>query len=221
MQWNIPNILTLFRVVISAGLFVMLGFYDHTAPWAPLLMAIAFVTFVITAMTDILDGYLARKLKQVTAFGRMTDPIVDKILIVGCFVMLSGPNFSAVTSSMLREFDGGLPAWMSGNMITGIRPWMAVVVLSREFIVSGIRSYSESKGIEYPATPVGKIKMFLQSFATGSVIFCLAWGRGVDWQNTVHLIAIWVAVLATVLSGIMYIVKAKALFVSQRKESDG
>lgn len=220
MIWNLPNQLTIARIFIAAGFFVLLGVYRTGVEWAPALMGVAFVLFIIAGITDILDGQIARRTGQVTAFGRMVDPFVDKVLVVGAFVMLAGPNFALQQHvGILAEQELRLPGWLTGGMASAVQPWMVVVILAREFIVSAIRGYSESQGIEFPAIPAGKLKMLLQTIAICSVLFVLAWTPTAIWAMWVKIITVWLAVLITVLSGVFYIDKAKALLLRSDGES--
>ena len=221
MTWNIPNILTVARIIMSVILFVMISLYDHSAQWTESLMACAFVLFLFCVLTDFLDGAIARAMNQVTTFGRIADPFVDKILIVGAYIIFASPIFANEDPAMIESFIGGLPHWMAGKNITCVQTWMVLVILAREFLVSAIRGYSESQGIEYPSSMIGKVKMFIQSFTVGAIIFCLAWGDGVAWCCIIRTIAVWISVLATAASGIIYISKSKVLFQSQAKEGDG
>jgi phosphatidylglycerophosphate synthase len=211
MIWNIPNQLTLARIFLSAGFFVMLGLYDPSASWMSVLMGASFVIFVVAALTDALDGYLARRLNQVTAFGRIADPFVDKILIVGAFIMLTGSNFIAGPSAQISGLERSLPGWITGDMRTCVQPWMVVVILAREFIVSAIRGYSESRGQPFPAIAVGKIKMLVQTVAVGTILFCLAWLPQTDWASYVKIILVWLTVIVTTFSGVIYVHRARGL----------
>ncbi len=221
MKWNIPNTITIGRIAASIVLFVMIGAYDHAATWAPALMGAAFVVFVLTALSDVLDGYLARKLGQVTAFGRIADPFVDKLLILGSLILLSGPAFTTTDETVLAGFSSDLPRWLYGSSITGVRPWMVLIIFARELMVSTIRGYSESQGIAFPAIPVGKAKMLVQSVATGTVLFCIAWTEGITWCNTVKLLAVWIALAVTVFSGIIYCAKAKVFYREPGNDTGG
>jgi len=211
MKWNIPNQLTVSRVFLSAVFFVLLGIYDPNGPARAAIMGAGFVIYVLAGITDVLDGYLARRLNQVSTFGRMVDPIVDKVLVVGAFVMLAGPEYAMSASGHVGQFELQIPHWLTGGMASSVQPWMAVVVLGREFIISGIRGYSESQGKAFPASSAGKIKMLLQCIAIGTVLFFLAWTPGTTWAVCVKISAIWLAVLATVASGLLYIYKARGL----------
>ena len=88
---------------------------------------------------------------------------------------------------------------------------MVVVILAREFIVSAVRGYSESQGVKFPATPAGKIKMFVQSVAICTALFQMANLPGVPWAIWTKLVSIWLAVVVTVASGLAYVSKARRL----------
>ncbi len=211
MKWNIPNQLTVSRIFLAAFFFVLLGMYDPNGPMRSAIMGAGFVIYVLAGITDVMDGHLARKWNQVSAFGRIVDPIVDKVLVTGAFVMLAGPNFTIAASANVAQFEKDLPFWLTGGMTTTVQPWMAVVIIAREFIISGIRGYSESLGKAFPAIPIGKFKMLVQCFAIGTILFCLAWLPQTYWAFWVKVISVWLAVLITVFSGLIYIRKASGL----------
>ncbi|MBL9084544.1 MAG: CDP-diacylglycerol--glycerol-3-phosphate 3-phosphatidyltransferase [Planctomycetales bacterium] len=146
----------------------------------------AFVLFVVAASTDWLDGYFARRWGLVTQLGRILDPFADKLIICGTFIYLAA-----------------IPA-------SGITPWMAVVVMGREMLVTGLRSFLEQRGKDFSAAWSGKVKMVLQCVAAGMSLFYLAWRPEWLWQPLV--IAAWLAVGSTVYSGIGYIQRAIRLF---------
>ena len=195
--------------MISIVFFVLLGMYEQGSESGRLLLNIAFVLYIIAGITDVLDGYLARKWKITSAFGRILDPVMDKILVVGGFIMLAGPNFAMVEGAA----DAQLPGWMTGGMASGVQAWMVVVILGREFLVSGVRGYSESQGMKFPATPAGKIKMFVQSFAICTALYQQANVDVAMWAVYMKVICVWLAVFVTVSSGISYIAKAKGLLL--------
>ncbi len=211
MKWNLPNQLTFARVFLAAIFFVLLGLYDGAAPAGPVLLGVAFVVFVVACVTDILDGYFARKLHQTSAFGRMVDPIVDKVLVVGAFAMLAGPDFTLAGNPAAAAFERAWPHWATGGMASAVQPWMVVVILAREFVISGIRGYSESQGVKFPAIPAGKLKMLAQSAAIGTILFVLAWLPEVAWAAQVKILLVWLAVTVTVFSGAFYLHKARDL----------
>lgn len=156
------------------------------------------VLFIIAASTDWLDGYWARKYGQVTTLGRILDPFVDKIVICGAFIFLA-----AVPDS-------------------GIRAWMAVVVVGRELLVTALRSFLEGEGADFSAGMSGKLKMVLQCWAAGLSLWTLtAVEARPEWLvgllDAIHFpealvwllpAAVWGAILLTIYSGWEYIMKA-------------
>jgi len=214
MNWKLPNQLTVGRIVLAGAFFVVLGLYCPSASSGWWLLNVAFVLYIIAAITDVLDGYLARKMQATSAFGRIVDPFVDKVLVVGAFAMLAGANFAMGAGADGASFESDLPAWLTGRMTSGVQAWMVVVIMAREFVVSAVRGYSESQGRIFPATQAGKIKMFLQSFAICAVLFQMANTPDAVWAVCVKLAAVWLAVAATVFSGLVYIGKARRLLVS-------
>ncbi len=207
MKWNIPNQLTIGRVFLSVAFFVLLGCYVADTTAGPWLLNAAFIVFVVAGITDFLDGYLARKLNQTSTFGRIVDPFVDKVLVVGAFAMLAGSNFTLPAGAT----DHQLPLWLTGGMASAVQAWMVVAVLAREFVVSAIRGYSESQGISFAATYAGKIKMIVQLVAIGTVLFQLANIAQPLWAVWLKVILVWLSVIITVLSGLAYVHKASDL----------
>src|SRR5690349_10842086 len=99
---HVPNALTAGRLVLAVVFFVLLSFYQHEGRGDPWLLNSAFIVYVIALVTDFLDGYLARRWKVEGAFGRITDPLVDKVLVLGSFIFFAGKNFivSATAANM-------------------------------------------------------------------------------------------------------------------------
>jgi CDP-diacylglycerol--glycerol-3-phosphate 3-phosphatidyltransferase len=207
MNWKLPNQLTMARLVLSAVFFVLLGVYDAGSRSAAAVLNAAFVVFIVAGITDVLDGYIARKWNLTSAFGRIVDPFVDKVLVVGAFVMLSGANFQLSPVSPMLDW----PRWLHGGMATAVQSWMVVCILAREFIVSAIRGYSESQGVKFPAIYAGKIKMLLQTVAICTALFQLANLPQAAWAAGVKVAGVWLALLATVFSGLAYVGKARRL----------
>ena len=209
MNWKLPNQLTVGRMVLSIAFFALLGFYEQGSASGRWLLNIAFVLYIIAGITDVLDGYLARKWKITSAFGRILDPVMDKILVVGGFIMLAGPNFTMAPGAA----DHTLPGWVTGEMASAVQAWMVVVILGREFLVSGVRGYSESQGMKFPATPAGKIKMFVQSFAICTALYQQANVPTATSAIYMKVICVWLAVIVTLASGVSYIAKARGLLL--------
>ena len=211
MKWNIPNQLTMGRVVLAGVFFALLGFYEQGAAAGQWLLNVAFVVYIVAGITDILDGYLARKWSQTSAFGRMVDPIVDKMLVIGAFIMLTGSNFAMrlTGDAAVSQFERELPQWLTGHMGSAVQAWMVVAILVRELVVSGVRGYSESRGKRFPATYGGKIKMFIQSVTVCTVLYQLANVRMPAWAVITKITVVWLAVIVTVASGLFYVGKAR------------
>ena len=113
-------------------------------------MWFGFVVFLIATLTDILDGYLARKWKAESAFGRVVDPFVDKILICGAFIFFSSNHFIDVAQR--KKFVE------SGMSLTGVVPWMVVVLIAREFLITSIRGLAERRALTSEPTGPARLK---------------------------------------------------------------
>ncbi len=161
----------------------------------------AFVLFVVAAGTDWLDGYLARRQNQVTSFGRILDPFVDKILLVGAFVLLLGRGFRDET----------------GAGVSGLQAWMVVLVIGRELLVSGLRGFSESRGTPYGANWWGKVKMVLQSITVGWLVMSVGRLREVEWIMVGRPIMIWVMLLFTAASVVAYLAASREALAEQSR----
>src|ERR1035437_4398003 len=117
MNWKLPNQLTIARIGLAGGFFALLGLYDINDPRSCLYMNLAFVVYIVAGITDVLDGYFARKWNITSAFGRIADPFVDKVLVIGALAMLTGANFSTFEpSAAVGQFERGLPNWLTGHM---------------------------------------------------------------------------------------------------------
>lgn len=150
----------------------------------------ALVVFLIAAGTDWLDGWIARKYDLVSKLGRILDPFADKLLICGTFIYLS-------------------------SIETAIAPWMTVVVVGREFLVTVLRSFLESEGQDFSAKMAGKLKMVFQCAA---VVFCLIRLAMPDASlpqfDRIIVATVWLAVISTIYSGVGYIFSASRLLKS-------
>jgi len=198
MSRHLPNLLTAARFVMAIAFFIILGFYDaeHEAAWP--VLDVAFVVFLVAVCTDMVDGYLARRLGHQTVFGRIADPFVDKIIICGALVYMAGDQFI-----ILREGGSDLVN------LTGWQTWMVVLIVARELLVTGMRGFSESHGIAFAASWSGKIKMILQCTAIAWCLFWVAhWTDGPPWTELVRDVLIWVTTVFTGASALVYIKRA-------------
>ncbi len=184
---NLPNSITLIRICsIPLLIWILSSNYFSSAHGAKELLASA--VFIAAAMTDGIDGYLARKREQITTMGILLDPMADKLLIAAAFVTLVQFNSSLV------------PAWI------------AVIVIGREFLVSGLRSIAASGGFTIEASELGKFKMVVQIVSVVAVILDHRWKELSIYGNfvfPVHWIAytaIWFVVCVSLISGIDYFV---------------
>ena len=158
------------------------------------LLTVIFILNQVIAWSDILDGYLARKYKEVTHFGRIADPLVDKILVVGSFI------FFLVLDPLPKIFTA----------------WFAVVVLGREFLVSGIRGAIEAAGIPFPASVWGKIKTAIQNVTVGTALGYATWLPTTRWTELLTITLMWATLVATVMSGVTYVLSARKFLGSER-----
>lgn len=187
-MWKlVPNILTFIRLGLTFIFLAMVLYWPRVTdrPW---FLDIAFVIFVVAGLTDVVDGHIARRWNATSKFGRMIDPLVDKVLVCGafvCFAIVGVPKLFGWGPTPLAIVHWG---------VTGI-------LLAREVYVTVLRHMAEARGINFAAVRLGKIKMFVQIFAIGTVLIKVAhvpaaWG---DWF-TIVVFALMVAI--TVASGL-------------------
>src|SRR5437762_2127977 len=173
---NLPNQLTAARFVLAIVLFVLID----NGMWIACI-----AVFALAAVTDWLDGYLARKQGLTSTLGRNLDPLVDKVVICGAFIFL------------LR------------NLNAGVAPWMVTVVVARELIITSLRSFLENVGATFGADWLGKVKMVLQCGALFAIFIALQWPADVvNWTRDGFIYAMLVA---TTLSGLQYLWRAYAM----------
>src|SRR5438132_3259379 len=175
-QMNLPNALTIVRIFLVPLLVVVLltQFAGHEIfGVSKELIAAAF--FAVASITDWLDGYLARRRRQITWLGQVLDPIADKLLTSAAFISL---------------------------VQLGLAPaWMVALIIGREFAITGLRSLAYTKGITIPASPLGKIKMASQ--VTAILLLILGW-RPLPWLAPIGYAALWVVMLTAVISAADY-----------------
>jgi CDP-diacylglycerol--glycerol-3-phosphate 3-phosphatidyltransferase len=188
MLKQIPNIITFARL-IGTILFLAMLLYSPYALNFTFTLDTAFVIFVLAALTDVIDGPIARKLNVASKFGRMLDPLVDKVLVCGAFVC-----FAVV----------GLPRYLfdfSPALMNAIRWAVAAVLIVREGYVTVLRHAAEAKGIDFRAVASGKIKMLIQCFALGTVLVKAAHVPTATWGHWFIAATFAVMLAATVSSG--------------------
>lgn len=180
--WTIPNILSLGRLLATG--FILWAI--DTAHWDT-----ALILFILAAVSDWCDGYIARRFNQATVLGRQLDPLVDKVTVIAVLVHLAATPHS------------------------GVRPWMVSVILARELIIQALRSHLESASVGFGAKMAGKLKMAVQCLA---IIVVLVLFRQNQAENSDLTIIrdglLWLAVILTIYSGAAYLARAKSLFES-------
>lgn len=150
---------------------------------------IAFVLFVIAGFTDMIDGAVARKLNVASKFGRMLDPLADKVLVCGAFIC-----FAIIGEPRLFNLDD--------TALTVIHWSVAGILIAREVYVTVLRHIAEARGVNFAATVSGKIKMFCQSFAIGTVVIKMAHVQTDTWGYWFTSITFAIMIAVTVISGL-------------------
>jgi len=184
----IPNILTFGRLVLTILFLVMILYSPHVANKA-VFLDIAFVLFVIAGLTDIVDGIAARKFNVTSKFGRMIDPLADKVLVCGtfiCFAIIGEPKLFGLGPGALAVIQ-----WS-----------VAGILIAREAYVTVLRHIAEARGVNFAATISGKVKMFLQSFAIGTVVIKMAHVQTATWGYWFTTVTFVIMLAVTVISGL-------------------
>ena len=177
---SLPNMLTYARI---AAIPVVVGcVYVQSIMDGPLwLRWIALAVFIAAAVTDFFDGYYARIWDQHSAFGRMRDPIADKLLVASCLLMLAA--------------DETIRSWSL---------WAAIVILCREILVSGLREYLAALRVSVPVTKLAKWKTTIQLVAIGFLIAGEAGDQVFAYTRMFGLVLLWASALFTVYTGYDY-----------------
>lgn len=189
---GLANRITVARGALAIALWGVLHAIDVGGVERGGLWWVAFAAFVVTAATDSLDGWVARRRGEVSVFGRIADPFVDKIMILGALTLLMP-----------------LTVWMRG--------WIVVLILARELLVSGIRDFAEGRGIPFPASFWGKTKMVSQSAAVAAACLYVGHPDSDLWKYT-FLALLWWTIAATLISGAIYLFHARRLLFSAAPE---
>lgn len=170
MVWTLPNLLSLFRILIIPLLVYLLTYTDRYSAF------LAAALFIFAALTDFFDGYLARRTQSVSDVGKILDPLADKLMVASALIMLA---------AMDRPNEPSVPAWL------------VVVILARETAVTVIRGIALAEGIVMQAESLGKYKFILQAFAiVALMVHYRYWGldffaAGVYFLTLSAVVAIW------------------------------
>ncbi len=189
----IPNMLTLGRLVLTIVFLIMImlspRFYAEGERPFPDFLDYAFIIFVIAGLTDLVDGITARRLNVTSKFGRMLDPLADKVLVCGAFIC-----FAIIGQPKLFN--------LGPEVLTVIHWSVAGILILREAYVTILRHIAEARGINFAATISGKVKMCIQSFAIGTVVIKMAHVQTATWGYWFTTITFAVMLIVTVVSGL-------------------
>lgn len=177
---NIPNMLTYGRI-LAVPLIVLCFFVEDWLPSLDFARWTAFALFAVASITDYLDGYLARIWNQTSNIGRMLDPIADKLLISVCLLLLAE--------------DGTIAGWPL---------WAAIIILSREILVAGLREYLAELKVSVPVTRIAKWKTTAQMLAIGFLLAGPAGEKVLPYTIHIGITLLWVAAILTIYTGYDY-----------------
>ncbi|MCU0620013.1 MAG: CDP-diacylglycerol--glycerol-3-phosphate 3-phosphatidyltransferase [Gemmatimonadales bacterium] len=209
-MWTLPNLITIARICFTP-VIALLPFIDGYRP-----KLVCFVVYVLVALSDVLDGYLARSRQQVTDLGKLLDPLADKLLLFATLV----PIFWI---SRERQAEYGIPIWGS------IPLWVTLLLIGREVAMTVFRWWASRRGVVIAAGSAGKLKALFQSIFIGAVILWFAFRdarKPMGWEhspfaqfwNEFHggfvAVVMIIAVILTVWSFIVYVYHNRALFNS-------
>ncbi|MBV8317630.1 MAG: CDP-diacylglycerol--glycerol-3-phosphate 3-phosphatidyltransferase [Planctomycetaceae bacterium] len=185
--WNVPNTLTMGRLVLAVVILALISYDRYMA---------ALAVFGLAALTDALDGSLARLLDQATVLGRQLDPLIDKVVVAGVYIyLLTVPG-------------------------TGLRPWMVTAIVVRELLIQGLRSHLEGQGEAFGAQMAGKLKTTVQCLSIIAILLCLATRPGPGWLLGRDVLT-WLAVALTIYSGLVYVGAALPMLRGDRPRLSG
>jgi len=191
---NLPNSVTMTRIIMIP---LFLWILSPHFPWQgndSVQEISASILFVLASITDGLDGYLARKRGQITTMGMLLDPLADKIMVTAAFVALVAYNPDVV------------------------KVWIVVVIIGREFLISGLRSIASSEGFTITASELGKLKTVVQIVSVTSAILAHRWDH---WTFGVVVVPIrWYAIAAIYFTVVVSTISAVDYFVAFWKKID-
>ena len=184
---NLPNLLTIIRMALVP---VFIVFFYMGQGGAHIYIVLAFAVFLIASATDAVDGHIARKHDLITNFGKLMDPLADKVLATAAFIVFVHVGVVAA--------------------------WMVIVILAREFIITGLRGVAASEGVVIEAGMSGKLKTVFQLVAICLILFGMALDFGKmagfgAFISVAGIVCLWIAVIFTVYSGIEYLWKGRNL----------
>ena len=196
---NLPNSITISRIATVPLLIWILSPAFPANPATHGLLGgrqelLASGVFILASITDGLDGYLARRRRQITTLGMLLDPLADKLMVTAAYIILVAYNPRIVP------------------------PWIAVIIIGREFLISGLRSIASSEGFTIQASDLGKLKTVTQIVAVVAAILAHHWDK---WQFGVLVIPVnWIAVAAIYFTVLVSVISAIDYFVGFWEQID-
>ena len=175
--WSLPNLLTYARIIV-VPLVVLCFDLEERGKSTDLARWSALGLFIFASVTDFFDGYFARAWQQTSSLGRMLDPIADKLLVAACLLLLAA--------------DGTIAGWTI---------WAAIVILSREILVSGLREYLAELKVAVPVTQLAKWKTTVQMIALGFLLAGPAGDKVFYYCTETGIILLWIAAAITLITG--------------------
>ena len=197
MLKSLPNILTLMRLGLAV-VFLSMILYCPRVHNRTIYLDATFILFVIAGLTDVVDGHIARRFNATSKFGRIVDPLADKVLVCGafiCFAIIGEPKLF------------GLPR----VPLAAVHWSIAAILVARETYVTILRHIAEARGINFAAVASGKVKTFIQVFAVGTVIIKIAHFRTAAWGSWFTVIVFVILIVVTAYSGIDYEIRWRRL----------
>lgn len=210
-MWTLPNIITVVRICFTP-VIALLPFIEGYWP-----KVVCFIVFVIAAVSDVFDGYLARRHNMVTDLGKLLDPIADKLLLFATLVPI-------YWISRTRHDLYDIPVWGS------IPLWVCVLLIGRELAMTAFRWWAQRRGVIIPAGGAGKLKAVLQNIFVGAIMLWFAFrdarkpmgwttGRFANFWNTFHgsfvAVTLAIATVLTIYSFLLYIYRYRRLFIER------
>jgi phosphatidylglycerophosphate synthase len=209
---NLPNKLTVSRFVLTAA-FLWAMFSR-----SPVNDTLALIFFCAAGITDFLDGEIARRKKLITSFGALMDPLADKVMVCSAFIAL-------VERHVVEMHHGKLPmVFQVGDQpfYAKVEAWMVIIIVARELGITGLRLLAASKSVVLAAERYGKHKTISQMAAIIALLVMDAYGEWWPWLRdffspwtpTFALIVLWLTVLLTATSGILYLWRNREIYLS-------
>jgi len=200
-MYRLPNAITIMRVVLVPVFAIAFSLPGNT--WR----MVAFVVFCIAGLSDALDGLAARKLNAGSDFGRMLDPIADKVLVAVALMML-------VAEGNIEQFN------LEPGLHSLLKLVPALIILSREILVSGLREFLAGTRVTIRVTAVAKLKTTIQMIAIGAMILGPIADKIVPGSAYLAYAALWIAAALTVYTGVVYFNEGMKHLAPQRAPGD-